>query len=95
MALSAESSESLWQLNYDARGDVLYACLGDPQPTLIYYEIETDVLLNYAPPKLHVVGITVITFLKHHPRRDVTSVLSYATTVVEELRCKYPLVPVR
>jgi hypothetical protein len=73
---------------------VLYACLGDPQPALSY-EIETAVLLNYAPPKLHVVGITVITFLKHYPRRDVTSVLSHATAVVEELHRKYPLVPVR
>jgi hypothetical protein len=45
MALSAES---LWQLDYDARGDVLYASLGDPQPALSY-EIETDILLNYIP----------------------------------------------
>lgn len=91
MALSAES---LWQLDYDARGDVLYASIGDPQSALSY-EIETDVLLNYVPPNPHVVGITVINFLKHFPRLDATPVHSHATAIVEELYRKYPLVPVR
>jgi len=89
MALRAES---LWQLDYDARGDVLYASLGDPQPALSY-AIETDILLNYIPPNPQVVGITVVNFLKHFPCRDVTPVHSHAAAVVEELFRKYPLVP--
>jgi hypothetical protein len=39
------------------------------------------------------VGITVVNFLKHFPRRDVTPVHSHAAAVVEELFRKYPLVP--
>ena len=89
MALSAES---LWQLDYDARGDVLYASRGDPQPALSY-EIDTDILLNYVPPDLHVVGITVLNFLKHFPRCDSIPVQSHAAAIVEELFRKYPLVP--
>jgi hypothetical protein len=89
MALSAES---LWQLDYDARGDVLYASLGDPQLALSY-EIDTDILPNYVPPNLHVVGITVLNFLKHFPRRDSIPVQSHAAAIVEQLFRKYPLVP--
>jgi hypothetical protein len=89
----AVSAELLWQLDYDARGDVLYASLGDPQPALSY-EVETDVLLNYVPPDSHVVGITLLNFLKHFPRRDRTPVRSHAAAIIEELFRKYPLVPV-
>ncbi len=89
MALRAEP---VWQLDYDARGDVLYASIGDPQPALSC-EIETDVLLNYVPPNPQVVGITVLNFLKHFPRWDSTPVHRHATTVVEKLYGKYHLVP--
>jgi hypothetical protein len=89
MALSAKSS---WEIDYDARGDVLYASLGDPQPALSC-EIETDILLNYVPPNPQVVGITVLNFLKHFPPRDVTAMHNHAIAVVEELYRKYPLVP--
>jgi hypothetical protein len=88
----AVSAESLWQFDYDVRGDVLYASRGDPQPA-ISYEIETDILLNYVAPNLHVVGITVLNFLKHFPRQDRTPVRSHAAAIVEELFRKYPLVP--
>jgi hypothetical protein len=88
----AVRAESLWQLDYDERGDVLYASLGNPHPALSY-EIETDILLNYAPPNPQVVGITVLNFLKHFPRRDGTPVQSHAAAIVEELFRKYPLVP--
>ena len=89
MALSAEP---VWQLDYATRGDGLYASIDDPEPALSY-EIETDILLNYVPPNPQIVGITVINFLKHFPRRDVTPMHSHATAVVEELFRKYPLVP--
>ena len=88
----AMSAEPVWQLDYDARGDVLYASIGDPQPALSY-EIETDVLLNYIPPNPRVVGITVINFLKHFPRREIAPIDSHATAVVEDLYRKYPCVP--
>jgi hypothetical protein len=88
----AVSAESLWQLDYDERGDVLYASRGDPEPALSY-EIETDILLNYVPADSHVIGMTLLNFLKHFPRRDSTSILSHAAAIVEELFRKYPLVP--
>jgi uncharacterized protein YuzE len=88
----ALKTESVWQLDYDARGDVLYASLGAPQPALSY-EIEPDVLLNYVPPHPQVVGITVLNCLRHFPRRDMTPIDSHAATVVEEVYRKYPRVP--
>jgi hypothetical protein len=88
----AVSADALWQPDYDARGDVLYASIGDPQPALSY-EIETDILLNYVPPNPRVGGIAVLNFLKHFPRRESTPVQSHAAARVDELFSKYPLVP--
>ena len=86
MALDAGQA---WQFDYDEQGDVLYASMGEPQPALSH-EVETDVLLLYVPPSQQVVGMTVVNFLKHFPRRKGIPVLAHAVVVVQELLAKYP-----
>lgn len=86
------SSDRLLELNYDERGDVLYASLGAPQAALSY-EIMEDVLLRYVPPNREVIGMTILNFSEHYPVPEEASLLSMAKSVVEELLRRYPLVP--
>ena len=63
-----------------------------PQPALSV-EVEPDVLLRYVPPRLEVVGCTLINFLTHFPCPPPKTPLEHAMAVVEELLRKYPQVP--
>jgi hypothetical protein len=89
MALNIEHA---LQLQYDERGDVLYASIGAPQPALSI-EVKPDVLLRYVPPGDEVVGVTMLNFLKHFPLPPQTPLLAHATAVVEQLLQHYPKVP--
>lgn len=91
MALGTDQS---LQLDYDARGDVLYASIGEPQPALSV-EIDTDILLNYVPTSPQVVGITILYFLKHFPNVQAQPFQAHAITVVEGLLQKYPAAPLQ
>jgi uncharacterized protein YuzE len=79
-------------INYDERGDILYASLGAPQSALSY-EITKDIWLDYIPPSQTVVGITILHFLQHYPIVDRVQLLTTAKAVVKELLQTYPTVP--
>jgi uncharacterized protein YuzE len=79
-------------VNYDERGDILYASAGPPQSALSY-EITKDIWLDYVPPNQVVVGITVLNFLQHYPIADRLDLLTTAKAVVKELLQTYPTVP--
>jgi uncharacterized protein YuzE len=80
------------EIDYDARGDVLYASLGAPEPALSD-EIHEDVLLRYVPPRREVVGITIMNFSRHYPIPEGKEVLSHAEDVIKNLLQRYPHVP--
>ena len=80
--------KSVFTLDYDAQGDVVYASVPAPQPALSV-EVEPDVLLRYVPPSLEVVGCTLINFPCLPPKTPI----EHAMAVVEELLRKYPQVP--
>lgn len=88
----ALSTEALLQLDYDARGDVLYASLGAPQPA-VSYEIDEDIYLRHVPPSHDVVGITILNFLQHFPLEDRAPLQQHAARIVHELLQKYRSVP--
>jgi uncharacterized protein YuzE len=72
-------------LQYDAKGDVLYASLGAPQPA-ITDEAEDDVWLRYCPPQPQVVGVTILNFRRHFPHQEPAE-------VIQQVLEKYPVVP--
>jgi uncharacterized protein YuzE len=86
------SHDDTLNLDYDERGDVLYASLGPPQASLSY-EITKDIWLDYVPPNRTVVGITVIGFLAHYPVEDRTQLLTVARAAVQDLLRTYPRIP--
>lgn len=88
----ALGTEALLQLDFDARGDVLYASLGPPQ-SAVSYEIDEDVYLRHVPPSHAVVGITILNFLQHFPLEDRAPLQPHATRIVNELLRKYRFVP--
>ncbi len=88
----AVTAHSPWDLDYDEEVDVLYASRGSPQPAASF-EVMDDVLLRYVPPHPEVVGVTVVSFLRHFPNIEAQPFKVHATAVVEELFRKYPVVP--
>jgi hypothetical protein len=87
------SQDITLDLDYDEQNDVLYASLGSPQAALSY-EVSKDVWLDYIPPNLTVLGITILNFLKHYPVTNKTTVFETAQTVVQDLLQRYPSVPI-
>jgi uncharacterized protein YuzE len=81
-----------FQINYDDRGDVLYAALDQPQSALSL-EIDTDIFLRYVPPRYDVIGITIVDFLLHFPCPPQLDVSEHAKSVIKDLFAKYPMVP--
>lgn len=85
-------TETGWQLDYDEDSDVLYASFGPPQRALSW-EVSPDVLLRYVPPRIDVVGITVIHCLRHFPCPAGVPVDVYLYALVHVLWRNHPKVP--
>jgi hypothetical protein len=90
---SKDNTDNTIDLNYDEENDVLYASLGSPQ-TALSYEISKDVWLDYIPPDRTVVGLTVLSFLKHYPITNRETLLEDARSIAKDLFRKYPSVPI-